>query len=156
MNLISSFLRWYHGPVGFGSAGIRRQRVCGALSIIGATGFTSVQRGIESAETGIICRRFIVRYFAEVNDKLAGISGETVVRAISGIASRDVTVEGEVNGATGIMAFTIGQVVTTLANDVSSFGASAGKIILDEATETQDRTGWRSVNVRLSSNPLLA
>lgn len=153
MNLISSFVRWYQGPSGFGSAGIRRQGICGALTIVGTP--AGVQRGIEIAEIGIVCRRFVVRYFAEINDKLPGITGETTLRAISAIASRDITVEGEVSGATGIMAFTIGQVVTTLTNDVGGFGASAGKIILDEATETQDRSGWRSINGRLSSNPLL-
>lgn len=97
----------------------------------------------------------MVRYFAEINDKLPGITGETTVRAISALASKDITVEGEVSSATGIMAFTIGQVVTTLVNDDTLFGGTTGKIFLDEATETQDRGGWRSVNARLSSNPLL-
>lgn len=152
MNFLSRLQRWYVGPSGFGSTGIRRQRICGALQIVGTP--STVQRGIESSETGIVARRFACRYFAEINDKLAGITGEVTVRALSAKFSRDITFEGEVSGATGVMAFALGT-TCTFANDVSTFGDGTGKILLDEVTETQDRNGWRAVSGRCSSNPLL-
>ncbi len=150
MSLINKLIRWYFGPSGFGTRGIRRARVSGALTIVGSP--LTVQRGVEVAETGIVTRRFVCRYFAEVNDKLPGITGEATVRAISAKFSRDITCEGEVSGTTGVMAFTLGT-ACAFANDVSTFGDGTGKILLDEATETQDRTGWRSVSIRCSSNP---
>lgn len=133
---------------------LQRLRVAGALSIVGTP--NTVRRGVEVAETGIICRRFVVRYFPEVNDRLEGITGEAIVRAISAKFSRDITCEGEVVGATGIMAFVLATAIS-FANDVNTFdtAGTAGLIYLDEATETQERGGWRSVSVRASSNPLL-
>jgi hypothetical protein len=130
----------------------KRYGVMGALTIVGTP--AAVQRGIELGETGIVCRRVAVRYFAEVNDRLEGITGEATLRAISAKFSRDITVEGEVAGATGIMAFNLA-VALTFANDMATFGDGTGKILLDEATETQERSGWRSVSVRASSNPML-
>src|SRR5262245_42417500 len=126
-----------------------------ALNIVGTTPGT-LARGIESAETGINVRRFQVRYFAEVNDKLEGITGEGNWRAISGVPSREITAEGEVSSNTGLMTFAIGA-VATFANDiVFPFNATiGGKVLVDEVTETQERAGWRSISMRCTSNPLI-
>src|SRR5581483_3920978 len=132
--IIAHFRYWPHARKKYGQMG--------ALQIVGSP--TSVQRGIELAESGIVVRRIQVRYFAEVNDRLEGITGEATVRAISQKFSREITCEGEVSGAIGIMAFTLGS-ACAFANDVATFGDGTGKILLDEATETQERGGWRSV-----------
>ena len=121
-----------------------------ATSLVGGTGF---QYGIESAETGINCASFSVRYFPFVNVKLNGITGEPFLRAQSANMSREVSIDGEVSGATGIMAFDVATALT-VANDVNVFGTVAGSLLFDEATETQNRDGWRSVSVRISADPL--
>lgn len=145
-NLIGHFRYWPHARKYHGQLG--------ALTIIG-TSPGSLQRGIATAETGINVRRFTCRYFGEVNDRLPGITGETNFRAVSSKFSRDITAEGEVKGVTGLMAVTMGGTVS-FANDTTTFDATTpGRIICDEATETQERDGWRSANVRASSNPLL-
>jgi hypothetical protein len=133
-----------------------------ALTVIAATVATGTQRGIELDEPGMVCRRFSVRYFCEVNDRLPGISGETVARATAALFSIEITIEGETTGSTtlGIFGIILGGsnivVGTTIKNDIAwKATAFAGKIFFDEVTETQDRTGWRSVNGRLSGNSLL-
>lgn len=136
------------GPRGFGSAGIRRQRICGAVTVLGFTG----QYGVELAETGISVKQVVVRYFPEVNAPIMDNVGETRGKVKSNKFSRDVTVEGEVLGATGVMAFTT-TTACTIANDVADFGDGSGTLLMDEATVTQTRAEWRSVSIKLSSNP---
>lgn len=121
------------------------------------------QRGVEIAELGIVVRRFIVRYFPEVDERFKETTGQTFVRVQSRFFSRQISVEGETKGTTGIMAFTLGTALG-FANDDITFKDRTdngqpqnprGTIILDDATESQDRQGWRSVSIRASSNPLL-
>lgn len=121
---------------------------CGALTILGFTG----QRGVEFAETGISVERFECRYFPEVNEKIMDNVNETRGRARSQKFSRDVTIEGEVLGATGVMAYTL-TTACVPANDVNTFGDGSGTLLLDEATETQARGEWRKGSIKLSSNP---
>lgn len=123
-----------------------------ALTYNGTSGPT---RGIETAETGIVCASFSCRYFPYVNDYLEGITGEPVTRAVSSKLSREVSVSGEVAGSTGIMAITVAT-AATVANDVSTFGDGTGAFYFQEATESQERGGWRSVDVQLLSHPLIA
>lgn len=121
-----------------------------AISIVGGTGF---QYGIELAETGINCESFECEYLPYVNAKLEGITGEPIVRAQSGKLSRNVSINGEVKGSTGIMAFAVATALT-VANDVSTFGDGSGSLLFDSMTETQNRSGWRSIAARISSDPL--
>jgi hypothetical protein len=122
-----------------------------SLSILGGSGY---QRGVEATETGINCESFECRYFPEVNEGLQGIGGETFIKAKSVKFSRDITLNGEVNGSTGVMAYSL-TTACTVANDVATYGDGTGTILLDEATETQNRTAWRSISAKLSSNPNL-
>jgi len=132
----------------------RKWATCGALTVVGTP--STVTRGILVAETGINVRRFQVRYHAEINAPLEGITGEITARGISQLFSREITCEGEISGTTGIMAFALAT-ACTFANSVTDFGgvATVGKILMEEATVTSERAGWRSVSVRCVSNPLL-
>lgn len=146
-NLLSNL--FFSSPKGFGTAGISRQRISGAILIVGSW---TAQRGVESDEVGINVRSVDVVYKPFINERLLSNLGEPRARAVSDKFSREVTVSGEVTGATGIMALDLG-VVATIVNDVEDFGDGTGDLLLDEATVNQERAGWRSVTVKLSSDP---
>tara|TARA_Y100000004_G_scaffold195964_1_gene264496 strand:- start:1946 stop:2329 length:384 start_codon:yes stop_codon:yes gene_type:complete len=122
-----------------------------AVSVIG-TGSGTYSYGIETAETSVNVASFSVRYFPEFDDKLANKDGQTVVRARPAKFSREISVSGEVTGSSGLMAFTL-TAACTIANDDDTFGDGSGSVILDEATESQERNGFRSVDITLSSDP---
>lgn len=124
------------------------------ILIVGSAPWTLAQRGVEFNEVGLAIRRFSTRYFPEVNERLQNNAGETIARALSDKFSREVSWEGETTGTTGLMAATLGTAMT-FANDTNDFGDGSGKLLLDEATVTQERGGWRSVSGRASSNPQL-
>lgn len=142
-------------PTGFGSAGIRRHRICGAIIVAGGPPWSDAQRGVETDETGVNIANFSVRYYLAVNEKLPSNVGEPRARALSDDYSRDISLRGEVLvGGGGVLDFTIGT-DCSLANDTDTFGTGAGTILFDEATETQERAGWRTLDMRLSSDPQL-
>lgn len=119
------------------------------LSILGGSGY---QRGVEVTETGGNCADFEVKYFPEVNEDLQGIGGETFLTAKSQKFARDITGNMEVNAGTGWAAFTL-TTACSFSNDVATFGDGSGSILLDEVTESQARTAWRSLAVNASSKP---
>jgi hypothetical protein len=152
--MIKSFLRslfsdFLPRPTGFGTAGISRHRECGAIIIVGD--FPG-QYGVETDEDGISIDTFEVRYFMYVNSRLESNVGEPRARALSDKFSREIKLGGEVTGATGVMAFTIGT-ACALANDTDTFGDGSGDILLDEGTEKQARATWRRIDMNLSSDP---
>lgn len=148
--MIRQLLSLFAAPSGFGTAGIRKQRECGAVTVLGSG---NAQYGVELNETGISVRSVVVRYFAEIDVRIMDNVGETRGRVKSNKFSRDVTVEGEVlNPGTGVLAFTL-TTACVIANDASDYGDGTGTLLLDEATVTQTRAEWRSVSVKLSSNP---
>lgn len=136
-------------PSAFGSAGIRRQRVCGAILIVGDW---DAQRGVEMDEDGISISSFICRYFPFINEKLMSNVGEPRARAVSDKLSREVKIKGEVTGADGVMAFAVAT-ACDVANDIADFGDGSGDLLFDEATITQERAGWRELDMSLSSDP---
>lgn len=113
------------------------------------------QRHIETDETGINVSSFSVRYFPEFKDKLQNISGQTRGFAVPDKFSREITLQGEVSGATGVMAATL-TTALTLANDVAVFGDGTGGVYMDEVTESQARGSWRAIDMKLSSDPACA
>ncbi len=121
-----------------------------ALTYLGTA--TALQRGCENAETGVSINTFTVRYFPEVNERLQNNLGETAGRVVSTVASREVTLEAEVTGTTGVMVYTF-LAACVPANDVADFGSPTGGLYMHEATVTQSRADWRKVNIRLESNP---
>lgn len=110
------------------------------------------QRGVETDETGINVASFSCRFYLAVNEKLPSNVGEPRARAMSDDFSREVKIKGEVTGNTGLMAFTIGT-ACSVANDVDDFGDDAGDLLLDEVTISQERAGWRTMDMSLSSDP---
>jgi hypothetical protein len=121
------------------------------ITIVGGSPWADAQRGVELNETSlnINIRRFEVRYFPEINEKLPDNFGETIARGVSDQFSRDITCEGETLGAAVLALAT----AITFANDVDDFGDGSGLILLDEATVSQERAGWRSLSAKASSNP---
>jgi len=147
--------RLFIGPTGFGTAGIRRHRICGAITVVGGPPWTLAQRGVQFDETGINIASFAVRYYLAVNEKLPSNVGEPRARAQSNSFSRDVTLRGEtLVGGGGVMSFTMAT-ACVLANATTTFQPTAGVMLLDEVTETQERAGWRTIDMRLSSDPQL-
>lgn len=131
-----------------------------ALNIIGAGVWQNAQRGVQFPEVGISIRRWAVRYYPEINERLPDNFGQIIARAVADVASRDITIEGEVTGTSGIMNLFFAIAISyTFQNDLQwgIVGANqppiTGFLILDEVTETQERAAWRSINMRVSSNP---
>lgn len=143
------FRSLFRSPAGFGTAGIRRQRICGAVTVLG-TG--NAQYGVEVPETGGSIKTFTVRYFLEIDVPILDNVGEIRGRVKSNKVSREVTLEFEVTGATGIMAFGF-LTACVPANDVQDFGDGTGTLLMQEVTVTQQRAEWRMGNIKLLSNP---
>ena len=144
LNLVQSF---------FGIGFLPKARISGAILIVGGAPWEDAQRGVENNETGINISRFSCRYYLAVNEKLPSNVGEPIARAQSDKFSRDIKLAGEVLvGGGGVMAFTMAT-ACTLANDISTFGPTAGTVLLDEVTESQERAGWRAIDMSLSSDP---
>jgi len=122
-----------------------------ATTTIGVSA-ANYQYGVESDETGINIESFSCRYYPEFDDKLANKDGQTIIRARPDDFSREISISGEVNGSTGLMALTLSAAVT-IANDTATFAAQAGDIWLDEVTESQERNGFRKVDFSVSSDP---
>ena len=125
-----------------------------ALTYIGSA--LSLSRGVASAETGISVSSFAVRYYPHVRAELENNLGEIAGLAVSTLASREITVEGEVTGATGRMADTFIAAITTIANGVTDFGGATGGIYMTAATVTSARADWKKVNLTYKSDPILA
>lgn len=120
-----------------------------AVSVVGQSTAT---HGIETVQTGIKLTTFSCRYYPQVNNPLLNESGEVVDRAISTVPSRDINMSGAVTGSSGAMAYTF-ITACTVANDTAVFASAIGSIFMQEATETQTNTDWRSISMSLHSDP---
>lgn len=122
-----------------------------ALTLLNASGF---QAAIEVDETGVNLASYSCRYYPQFRRELLNYLGQTRGWALPTIPSGEVSMQGEVSGGTGVMAYTF-LTACTIANDTALFGRSAGIFLLLEATETQDREGWRSISQSLRADPLV-
>ena len=120
-----------------------------AISILGGTGY---QHGMELVEAWGNVESFDVNYMRAVNDKVMGIDGQPFFRVMSTVASREITMKGETNTALSMFSLST---VTVVANDVADIGSAAGSIFFDNATVSQNRTGRRSIDAKLSSDPTI-
>lgn len=141
----------FRSPTGFGTAGIRRQRICGAVAVLGSG---NAQYGVPVPEVGISAKTVTARYFPEINAPIMDNVGETRGKVKSTKFSREVTIEGETTtlGASGVMGYGL-LTACVPANNVSRFGDGSGTLLLDEATVTDQRAEWEMVSVKLTSNP---
>jgi hypothetical protein len=143
--MIKQFIRWLLGLNYWPHA-----RESGAILIVGDW---AAQRGVEIDETGINVSNFDTLYKPFINERLPSNVGEPRARAVSDKFSREVTIQGEqLDPPAGLMLFTLGT-ACTVANDVDDFGGGEGTLLLDEVTVSQERAGWRKINMKLSSDP---
>lgn len=122
-----------------------------ALTIIGD--LSGLQRGVETAESGIGVTLFECRYFPKVNEEHLDNLGEVDGRVVSSEPSRELTIEGETTGSGGVLSATFIAAFSP-ANDVDTWGGT-GDFYMQEATETQGRADWRKVRCRFLSDPTL-
>lgn len=147
--MIRQLLSLFAAPVGFGTAGIRRQRICGAVTVLGSG---NAQYGVPLPEVGISVKTVTTRYFPEINVPILDNVGEIRGKVKSSKVSREVTIEGEYTGPTGVPAY--GFLTACIpANNVARFGDGTGTLLMDEATVTDSRAEWEMYSVKLSSNP---
>lgn len=129
------------------------------MQYVGLSGFT---RGNTAAETGINLNSISCRFFPQFKDKLNDYTGVVRGFAIPDKLDREVNIQGEVSGATGIMAakfitaLTLGNTALLALFEAVSAGGNAGGLYVDEATPGSTRDGWLSLSMRLSSNPGVA
>lgn len=147
--MISRLHSFFSAPSGFGTAGIRRQRICGAVTVLGSG---NLQFGVEHPETGGTIETFTVRYFLETDVPVLDNFGEVRGRVKSSKVSREITAEFEVNGPTGLMAMGF-LTACSFANDIQDFGDGTGTPLLQEVTITQNRGEWRKGSMKFLSNP---
>jgi hypothetical protein len=110
------------------------------------------QLNIELAETGVEVQSFEVTYKPEYKVPFTSYLGQTTGFGVTDKMSLDISIEANVKGTTGLMAATTSTALT-LANDVNTFQATPGGIYMDEVTEKQKPREWRSISMKLSSNP---
>lgn len=116
-------------------------------TLVNLSGF---QHGVELDETGINISSFNLSVAPHdrqyVNDKNGDPRGYW-----EGNLRRDISLAGEVTGSTGVMAAAFGAAVT-LANATTAFGATTGTVTLMDAQITQERDGFRSLNMNLRAD----
>lgn len=111
------------------------------------------QRGVEFDEIGISIKTFEAAYKPEFKEFFQNKDNQKCGFALAD-PEVEITVEGAVTGATGLMAAGFATAVT-LANDTDEFGATAGGIYLDSVNVKQAQDGWRDVSFKLSKNALI-
>lgn len=119
------------------------------LTLVGFAVGTTFQRGIAAAEVGINCSKFSLEIEPEINDWLPGIDGQATGKAV-GDPMGKLSIEGEVKGATGVMAAVF---VTPFEpeNIVDYHGRTAGGFYLNKATIDQERDGWKKSTTEFES-----
>lgn len=123
----------------------RTQRLY-ALAYVNLTGY---KRGVTSAEVGINCSRFSIEIEPEINDWLNGIDGQATGKAV-GDPMAKLTIEGEINAATGVMAAVVATAFVP-ANTVTYFGRSAGGFYFARGVVDQERDGWKKLTADFES-----
>lgn len=109
--------------------------------------------GVVSDETGINIDTLVLKYGAKkirVPDKQGSARGKIYYDF-----TIDVSINGEVSGATGLLAATIGAAVT-LANTVFGFGITSGGVYVDEATITNNREKLQTLDLKASVDPQIS
>lgn len=102
--------------------------------------------GIAADETGVKLARRTCRYEPEFKVPRHGLQDEVEGMAIAPLKCME-TIEGDINGSTGVMAMTA-TAYATPAGDVTEFGFSTtAAFLLNSAEVTEERGAWKSVTV---------
>lgn len=112
--------------------------------------FSGGAYGIAADETALNIEAFEVKCSPSFRELLGDRVNNPKAWAI-GASMQNITLSGEISGSTGPMAFTF-TTACTLANMTSLgtiFGISAGDVLLEEATVSQARAGWKSLSQSL-------
>jgi hypothetical protein len=120
-----------------------------AVAVLGSG---NAQYGVPLPEVGISVKTVTTVYKLEINVPILDNVGEVRGKVKSTKVSRDITVDGEVTGATGVMAWGF-LTACVPANNISRFGDGTGTPLLDEVTITDQRAEWEMFSAKLSSNP---
>lgn len=119
---------------------------------VAVLGSGNAQYGVPLPEVGISVKTVTTVYKLEINVPILDNVGEIRGKVKSTKVSRDVTIEGETTGVTGLMAW--GFLTPCIpANNISRFGDGTGTLLLDEVTITDQRAEWEMFSAKLSSNP---
>lgn len=107
--------------------------------------------GIASDETGIKAATFNVRVEPEFREPRRGLQNAIEGWAI-GPNQITVSIEGEINNTTGVMAAT-SIVAFTATNSITYFGgAQSGVLFMTDAEVRNERGSWKSVSINFQSN----
>lgn len=118
--------------------------------LVNLAGFTF---GNPSDESGVNLDTLTRKYQAKkirVPDKQGSARGKVYYDFNIG-----VTLNGESIGSGGVMAATIGAVIS-LANTIFGFGINSGGVYVDEATLTQNREKLQVVEITASVDPQIS
>lgn len=122
-----------------------------AATIVSSSAATSVVFGC-TAETGIIINSFsrqVSREKAEVMDNDGDVVAVSYYKPTA-----TISIEGVVNGSTGVAAAAPG-VALTLASTVSGNGITGGSIIVDSVTRNETSEGFATFSVEGTQYPSL-
>lgn len=116
------------------------------VTLVNATGY---QWGVETEETGINIESVSINEKPEFKEHLMARDNTKRGFAVAPI-ERSISIKGDRGSSTPPFAanfFT----AAVIANDATILGAT-GTLFLDEVTEEQNRSGWRSIDAKMSSN----
>jgi hypothetical protein len=120
-----------------------------AATIVSSSASTSVVFGC-TAETGIIINSFsrqVSREKAEVMDNDGDVVAVSYYKPTA-----TISIEGTLNGSTGVAAAVPG-VALTLASTTSGSGVTGGSILVDSVTRSETSEGFSTFSVEATQYP---
>jgi hypothetical protein len=120
-----------------------------AATIVSSSASTSVVFGC-TAETGIIINSFsrqVSREKAEVMDNDGDVVAVSYYKPTA-----TISIEGTLNGSTGVAAAVPG-VALTLASTTSGSGITGGSILVDSVTRSETSEGFATFSVEATQYP---
>jgi hypothetical protein len=120
-----------------------------AATIVSSSASTSVVFGC-TAETGIIINSFsrqVSREKAEVMDNDGDVVAVSYYKPTA-----TISIEGTLNGSTGVAAAVPG-VALTLASTTSGSGVTGGSILVDSVTRSETSEGFATFSVEATQYP---
>lgn len=149
MKFLSLFSR--RRVTGFGSAGIRRQQICGAITLVNLSGFVW---GVASDETAVNISRFRCAVEPEFKTFLGDKQNAARGFAVAPM-KLDLTMEFEISGSTGVMA-AVPATAFAPTNSVAYFGAPSTGLYLNRGEVENTRDGFKKGSAEFTANAGIA